>query len=356
MLDGLAQARRRARAWAHVALSASMARLQPDRVLPPRVAHLLVTYRCNLRCVTCGSWRVRDHDDLTLAEWRDVLRQLRSLDVAKVLGGEPFVRSDLADLLVAIREIVDPYVLQLTTNGMMTKRVVEAVHRVGWPGLQLRISVDGTEATHDRSRGVPGSWRKVDRTVREVAALQGRYGFKLGINFAVTDDTLQDVEAMVRYAEEVGADLIPGVCTDPFLVGTTPPEQRRQEIVAISDKERALAILEDARMGTRRELPLVDHVVSRWFSKRTYEHQLRRGATRFPCRELRDLLYLLPNGDVVRCGLDHRPVGNLRRQRFDEIWYGEAIRAFRQRVDDCPGCMQSSIQILSRIYGGCLDA
>jgi len=58
----------------------------------------------------------------------------------------------------------------------------------------------------------------------------------------------------------------------------------------------------------------------------------------------------LPNGDVVRCGMDHRPVGNVRQQSFDDIWFGSAIAAFRRRVDDCPGCMQSSVQIMSRIY------
>ena len=67
------------------------------------------------------------------------------------------------------------------------------------------------------------------------------------------------------------------------------------------------------------------------------------------------MLYLLPNGNVVRCGMDHKPIGNVREQTFDEIWFGTQIEAFRKKVDDCPGCMQSSVQIMSRIYGGCLD-
>jgi MoaA/NifB/PqqE/SkfB family radical SAM enzyme len=95
-------------------------------------------------------------------------------------------------------------------------------------------------------------------------------------------------------------------------------------------------------------------LVSRVITKHTFERQLEGDIQRFSCRELRDLLYLLPNGDVVRCGLDHRPVGNLRDSTFDEIWFGEEVKAFRQRVDQCPGCLQASVQILSRLYGGCL--
>ena len=47
-----------------------------------------------------------------------------------------------------------------------------AATAVAWPGLQLRISVDGLEQTHDRMRGVEGSWKLVTKTVREVAELK----------------------------------------------------------------------------------------------------------------------------------------------------------------------------------------
>jgi MoaA/NifB/PqqE/SkfB family radical SAM enzyme len=54
--------------------------------------------------------------------------------------------------------------------------------------------------------------------------------------------------------------------------------------------------------------------------------------------------------------MDHAPIGNLREQSFDEIWYSDAMRVGRAKVRDCPGCMQSSVQIMSRVYGGCLTA
>lgn len=331
-----------------------MARVDPSWVPAPHAAHLLVTYRCNLKCTGCGSWEVEEHNDLSAEEWRGVLRQLTSLDIVKVLGGEPFYRKDIVEILRAVREIVDPYILQVTTNGMLTDRVVEAVHAIAWPGLHLRISVDGLPKTHDAMRGVPGSSVKVLETVRQVAALRERYGMKFGINFALTDASVGELDDMVQFAADHGADLIPGVNVDPFLVGTVPPEVKRPEVIMITDKLRALDILRDSRMGTRRELPFLDHVLSRFLTKDTFEKQLAGDIQKFPCRELKDLLYMLPDGGVVRCGLDHRPIGNIRNQSFDEIWHGERIKKFRQRVDDCPGCLQASVQILSRTYGGCL--
>ncbi|MCB9760251.1 MAG: radical SAM protein [Alphaproteobacteria bacterium] len=357
MIEGRRAAlRRRARAWRNIATSATMRRVDPGWVPRPHAGHFIVTFRCNLKCIGCPSWQVSEHDDLTAAEWRGVFRQLRSLDIVKVLGGEPLVRNDIVEILTSVREEVDPYILQMTTNGMLTRRTVEAIHAVAWPGLQLRISIDGTEPTHDRMRGVPGSWKIVTRTARQVAELKSRYGFRFGINFAVTDQSVHELDDMLALAEELGADLIPGVNVDPFLVGTVPPEVRLQQVIMVEDKARALAALEDSRVGTRRELPLVDHLLSRFLTKNTFRHQIEGRQHRFTCRELRDLMYVLPNGDVVRCGMDHEPVGNVRRQSVDDIWFGERIEPYRQKVDDCPGCLQASVQIMSRLYGGCLLA
>ena len=347
---------RRARAWRNIATSATMRRVDPAWVPRPHAGHFIVTFKCNLKCAGCGSWKVKDHDDLTVDEWHATFRQLRSLDVVKILGGEPFVRRDIVDILVGVRDIVDPYILQLTTNGMLTSRVIDAIHAVAWPGLQLRISVDGLPKTHDKMRGVDGSHAKVIETVKRVGELKARYGFNFGINFAVTDDSVGELDEMVAFARAHNADLIPGVNVDPFLVGTVPPEVQRPKVIMVEDKARVLAALQSDRVGTKSQLPLVDHLVSRFVTKNTFEKHLMGDAQKFHCRELKDLLYLLPNGDLVRCGLDHRPIGNVRERPFDDIWYGPEIATFRQRVDDCPGCLQASVQILSRLYGGCLLA
>jgi len=352
--EQLSNWKRRSRAWKNMAQSATMRRIDPGWIPRPHAGHFIVTFKCNLKCVGCGSWKVKDHNDLSVDEWRNVFRQMYSLDLVKILGGEPFVRKDIADILVAVREEVDPYILQLTTNGMLTNRLVETLEEIAWPGLQLRISVDGLPKTHNHMRGVDGSWQIVDKSVREVSKLKEKYGFSFGINFAITDKSVDELKNMVEYASQHGADLIPGLNVDPFLVGTTPPEEKRPKVIMVNNKERALQALVDAKAGTRSQLPFIDHLYSRMITKRTFAKQLYEGPHRFTCRELRDLIYVLPNGDVVRCGLDHKPIGNLRTTRFDDLWFGEDMKAFRKKVDNCPGCLQASVQILSRLYGGCL--
>ena len=334
--------------------SAMMRRVDSEWLPQPHAGHFLITFKCNLKCTGCGSWQVEEHDDLSAEEWRNVFRQMPDLDLVKILGGEPFVRKDIIEILQAVREEVDPYILQLTTNGMLKKRLIEAIEAIAWPGLQLRISVDGLPTTHDEMRGVDGSWQIVDSSVKAVAELKAKYGFSFGINFAVTDASVDELPRMIEYANSVGADLIPGLSVYPFLLGKIPPEEETPRVVMVDNKERALQALVDASVGTKSQLPFLDHVYSRFVTKKTFQKQLYEGAHRFTCRELRDLVFITPNGDLVRCGLDHEPVGNLRKQSFAELWNGEEIKKYREKVDKCPGCLQASVQILSRLYGGCL--
>lgn len=344
--------RPRLRAWGNMARSATLARLAPDRVPRPHVGYLLLTWRCNLQCRACGAGQATSDGDLTTEEWLRVFRELAPLDVVKFLGGEPFQRPDIGDLMAAAREILAPYILQVTTNGTLTDEIVSAVERVGWPGLQLRISVDGLGDTHDRMRGVEGAFARAEETLRALAPLRTRLGFRLGVNFAVTDESIGEVKDMLAFAGRHGADLIPGIPVSPFLDGSSTPAENPQRFVLIEDPARALDALQHHRAGIRRQLPRWEQVLSRALTGDVFRRQVREGALRFRCRAGRDILYMLPDGEVVTCGVDHRPLGNVRRQSLAEIWSSPEAAAVRANVDACPGCLQASIHILSRLYGG----
>ncbi len=349
----LRKLRQRARAWRNMALSATMDRVRPGWVPPPHVGYLLTTFSCNMRCVSCGAWHAPNDNDLTTAEWFRLLPQLRSLDIIKLLGGEPFSRPDMVEIMAETRRVIDPYIMQLTTNGTATDAILEAVRRVGWPGLQLRVSVDGLEATHDRQRGVPGSWAQVTRTLEALAPLRPELGFHMGVNFSITDHSIGEVDAMKAYAASFGADLIPGVNVSPFLDGSTSPAENPQRFVLLQDPSRAIDALQDQDVGTKRQLPRIDHAMGRWITGDVFRQEILNGSLRFRCRTLKDILYMLPDGRIIICGVDHSPIGSVREQSVAEIWNGPTARAGRERVAACPGCLQASIHILSRLYGGC---
>src|SRR5581483_5214659 len=64
----------------------------------PSYVTYLVTYRCNAKCGMCDSWRMRPGPELTLEEVRRVFEKLSPLDAVRLSGGEPFLRTDFAEL------------------------------------------------------------------------------------------------------------------------------------------------------------------------------------------------------------------------------------------------------------------
>jgi len=79
-------------------------------------------------------------------------------------GGETFLRDDLDDVVAVLRPKTRRMVV--STNGQLTDRIVRFAER--FPDVGIRISIDGLGVTHDRIRGVEGSFTRAYRS-----ALQG---------------------------------------------------------------------------------------------------------------------------------------------------------------------------------------
>lgn len=345
----LSQRRLPARLRAYGHLLASRLPLPVRRL--PHATHLIVTWNCNLRCGGCSSWQRAQEEELTAKQWEAVFRQIPSLDVVKIIGGEPFARPDIAEVVNGIRRAVDPMVLQLVTNGTLTDDIVAFAEAHAWPNLHLRVSLDGLGQTHDRARGVPGTFEQTMATLVALAAIRKRRKFQLAVNFTLTDDSLPDMQALIDRCRSLGVDVVPGFKVRPFLKHCNVANEEVTTI-GVVDKERALAHLVEPDHGAQngfsrleqRILKLVNSVVFR-------KHATGGDALKFRCQELRHLMYLNPYGELITCGLNHDAVGNIARDGFEAVWNSPRARSARQAVQKCPGCMQGAVEIMSRMYG-----
>ena len=78
--------------------SFTLRRPESARSARPRLLTHTVTFRCNARCEMCDSWKLPDQHELTLEEIERIYSELPPLDVVRLTGGEPFLRSDLGDI------------------------------------------------------------------------------------------------------------------------------------------------------------------------------------------------------------------------------------------------------------------
>src|SRR5262245_29426043 len=169
-----------------------------DRYWRPIYAVWEITLACDLACRHCGSRAGHARaNELTTAECLDLVSQMAELGVKEVtlIGGEAYLREDWVEIIRAIR----PAGMQatMTTGGRgMTSERAAAGARAGL--MSASVSIDGTEATHDRLRGVAGSYRAALGALSNLRQAGVRVAVNTQINRLSMPDLPDVVEAIGR--------------------------------------------------------------------------------------------------------------------------------------------------------------
>jgi len=186
----------------------------PSLHVPPLVAELFLTENCNLRCVSCACWRETTEDELSTAEWKEVLHQLATLRIYKVnfTGGEPLTRRDAIELMEYARDQGISH-LHLNTNAiLLTPTRLEQVLSAGVDSFN--VSIDGPRRLHDRLRGRNGAFDMTVAHLKNLVAHRERARLKVRMNFTVMRDNVCSVVEVARLAQELQVQLYLNLATD----------------------------------------------------------------------------------------------------------------------------------------------
>jgi len=128
---------------------------------PDKVASVLFTHGCNLRCPYCYNWRlVLEAEEPFLTE-EVALQILKSrkkyIDAVVITGGEPTIHKDLPEFLRRLKE--DGFAVKLDTNGFYPDILLECLRYVDYVALDVKTSLEkyalvGARDTNDYLRTV----------------------------------------------------------------------------------------------------------------------------------------------------------------------------------------------------------
>jgi radical SAM protein with 4Fe4S-binding SPASM domain len=171
-----------------------------DRRWRPIYAVWEITLACDLACRHCGSRAGRQRpEELTTAECLDLVRQMAELGVKEVtiIGGEAYLREDWTEIIRAIRRHGMSATMTTGGRGISEERAQEARDA----GLEsASISIDGCEATHDRLRGVAGSYRAALEAMRHLK----KSGVRVACNTQINRLSMPDLPAVLEAVAEAG--------------------------------------------------------------------------------------------------------------------------------------------------------
>lgn len=170
---------------------------------PLNYLRLAVTDRCNLRCFYCmpeeGIKYLPKKDLLTFDEIIRIVSLLGVMGISKVrlTGGEPFVRTDLMDLIRKISKIEDIHELHITTNGILTAPHIPELKELGIKSVNL--SLDTLDAERFKTITRRDEFSKTWETLQ----LLLEYKIPVKINVVVMEGkNIDDIIPMIRLTKD----------------------------------------------------------------------------------------------------------------------------------------------------------
>jgi radical SAM protein with 4Fe4S-binding SPASM domain len=299
-----------------------------DRALKlgvPLSAQLDLTYRCNEQCVHC----YLDHDDhgeMTTAEIKHLLAEMAEAGVfiLTLSGGEIFLRKDFFEILEYARDLT--FCIKLKTNAVLIREAQAARLRdLGVESIQVSIYSHRPEV-HDAITKLPGS---LQRSIKAIRFLRAQ-GLKVVVANVLMAQNMQDYQGVRELAEEIDARYT----MDPTI---TPMMDGDRSVLDLNAGESALQHLfhDESLVGDSDTYCAPPPAVT------------EDSMDSLPCSAGHTACYISPYGEFYPCVQFPLSCGNVRQQRFIDIWRDSAqlkeIRSIRLRdLSSCSQCAHGS--------------
>ncbi len=168
----------------------------------PIVVSFEVTLSCNCNCLHCDlGGIVKDEKQIAPQEYKEITQRLKPL-AAQISGGEPLLRKDILAIVEAIKQGGAQYAILVTNGVLLNESNYLQLREAGVS--QFSVSLDFPDERHDEFRRRPGLYKRLERTLPQLAKL----GFRdIILNTAITRANVREILPLARKAIEWGIDI-----------------------------------------------------------------------------------------------------------------------------------------------------
>ena len=301
-----------------------------------------LTYRCPLQCPYCSNpvnFECYTEEELDTQEWQRILDEAAALGVVQVhfSGGEPLLRKDILQIIRKARDL--NLYSNLSTGGtLLTEKLVNELRSAGLDSLQISIQ-DADSLNSEYISGGLGSFEKK----KKAALLAKDAGFPLTINVVLHKQNLDNIEAIIRLAEDLGAERLELANTQ---FNGWALKNRNLLLPTRTQVEHAVSVVEFARRRLKGKMEIL-YVVPDYFEQ--YPKPCLYGWGRV-------FMTITSDGIVLPCQaareISELKFENARYKSLEKIWFeSKSFCMFRGTdwmPEPCRSCPQKVID-----FGGC---
>lgn len=279
---------------------------------------VIVTYRCNARCNMCSRYKRPSSPDEEIS--LDTIKKLPQMYFTNITGGEPFIRTDLKDVVRELYKKSDRIVI--STNGFFTDRIIDLCKE--FPNVGIRISIEGLEETNNAIRGLDDGFNRGYTTLKKLVEMHHP---DVGFGMTVQDANAKDLVPLYKLSDELNMEFATASLHNSFY------------FVESNN------IIKDRPMVAKNFENLINELLKSNSPKKWFRAYFNHGLINYiygqkrllPCDMAFDTFFIDPYGDVMPCnGTKEKEVmGNLNEQSWDELWNSEQADKVRKKVRSC---------------------
>jgi MoaA/NifB/PqqE/SkfB family radical SAM enzyme len=298
-----------------------------------------LTHRCNYRCRMCGLRELADEErELETLQIEMVARRLAELGArhAVITGGEPFLRSDLPEVVSAFAR--NGFSVRIQTNGgpQVTRERLEACRDAGLRDISVSIDTMNGDL-QDSICGVRGAAGNALRTLKLAATILPR-GISQA-NIVASNFNFEELPALVRRFGNLGLYTY----ITPVMVGADDTEGGQELFFRSEDTDFRLdRIPSDVRGRVIDELIDLRRSGYRLTNSTKFLEDFRRyletGKCEWTCEAGTLCLDVHPDGSICVCK-EKPPIGSVLAEDFVDFYRSSGFRELAALFsEDCSGC------------------
>jgi MoaA/NifB/PqqE/SkfB family radical SAM enzyme len=290
---------------------------------------LLLTERCNARCVHCNIWQNKGKEDSPgLAQWKtcltDLARWLGPVQVT-LTGGEALMQPFTPELVA--HGVSQGLAVELLTHGYWSDpaRLEQAALADPW---RITMSLDGIGETHSIVRGRPNFWEKSLASLRLLHRLRAERGLRyiIRLKTVLMSHNIQSAAEVARFAGDNDMEVFYqpidknyNSAEDDRWFETAPTWPKDPEIAAATVNE--LIRLKRKGYPIANSFAQLEAMIPYFRDPMSLQAAVQGQAAheQAPNCSALTTLQIQANGDVGACHLK-APFGNIRHGSIRQIW------------------------------------
>ena len=313
-----------------------------------------ITYLCSSKCTMCNIWQKykddpqKNKEELSVREIRDAFSRSNILKKARIIligGCEPFLKRDFSDIILFFNELNPAVPILIATNGQHPDLVEDKLRNLSQKLVKQRnkrsviyvgVSLDGMEETHERMRGIKGSYKNVLKTVELIRKIEGIY---TGFVFTFTPQNYREFKSVLTLSNGMKMAVTfqfaqtSGHYYDNREVHFDWTKEQIDEVRNILKETHYFDVIRKEFIDYGSSHAFIDRLLSynRYFLEYVLEFQLHQKRN-FDCYSGTHSCFLDPYGNVFPCISLGRCMGNIRERNFDILWTSPEADEIRKDI------------------------